>query len=236
MNISFDLDGTLIPNGNEFETEKRSVIAKFIGVENIRKGTSRLISELQKKGHIIHIYTTSYRKKRQIRLTLKYYGVNVKKIVNQIENQKVLNQRNIYSSKFPTAFGFDIHIDDLKGVGMESEKYHFKAIIIEPSNTKWKEKIITEIEKETLKKDQKEFYKFNLIFLRNSKLILSNKKYQNWKEIQTEYNEYMTSLNFEKIKEIKEYLTIEYKLKTEKVNELVNEKELNKEEQIVLKI
>ena len=236
MNISFDLDSTLIPNGNEFETEKRNRIAKFIGIEKIRKGTPKLISELQKKGHNIHIYTTSFRKKRQIRRTLKYYGIRVKKIVNQTENQKVLKQRNIYSSKFPTAFGFDIHIDDLKGVGMESEKYNFKAIIIEPSDTKWKEKIITEIEKQTLKKDQKEFYKFNLIFLRNSKLILSNKKYQNWKEIQTEYDEYMSSLNFENINEIKEYLTIEYKLKTEKINELLNEKELNNKEQIELKI
>jgi len=147
MNISFDLDGTLIPNGNEFKTEKRSRIAKLIGIEKIREGAPELISELQKKGHRIHIYTTSFRKKRQIRLTLKYYGINVEKVVNQAENEKVLKQRNIYSSKFPTAFGFDIHIDDLKGVGMESEKYNFKAIIIEPSDTKWREKIIREIEK-----------------------------------------------------------------------------------------
>ena len=148
MNISFDLDSTLIPNGNEFETEKRNRIAKFIGIEKIRKGTPKLISELQKKGHNIHIYTTSYRKKGQIRRTLKYYGIKVKKVVNQTENQKVLKKRNIYSSKFPIAFGFDIHIDDLKGVGMESEKYNFKVIIIEPSDTKWAEKIIAEIEKQ----------------------------------------------------------------------------------------
>ena len=83
---------------------------------------------------------------------------------------------------------------------------------------------------------KKEFYKFNLIYLRNSKLILSNRKYQNWKEIQSEYDEYMTSLNFENTNEIKEYLQIEYTLETEKVNELVNEMELNNEEQIELKI
>jgi hypothetical protein len=50
MNISFDLDSTLIPNGKEFETEKISVIAKLLGIEEIRKGTHELISDLQKEG------------------------------------------------------------------------------------------------------------------------------------------------------------------------------------------
>ncbi|WP_229724434.1 hypothetical protein [Winogradskyella forsetii] len=58
MNISFDLDSTLIPNGKEFETEKRSGIAKLFGIEEIRKGTRELISHLQNHGHKIHIYTT----------------------------------------------------------------------------------------------------------------------------------------------------------------------------------
>lgn len=81
-------------------------------------------------------------------MTLKYYGIKVDKIVNQFENQKVLKKMNVYSSKYPSAFGFDIHIDDLKGVGMESKKYDFKVIIIEPSDKNWKEKIIKEIEKQ----------------------------------------------------------------------------------------
>lgn len=137
MNISFDLDSTLIPSGNEFETEKRNRIAKFFGIEKIRKGTPKLIFELQKKGHKIHIYTTSLRSKRQIRLTFKYYGIKIGRIVNQFENQKVLNKLNIYSSKYPPAFGFDIHIDDLKGVGIESEKLNFRVIIVEPNDHNW---------------------------------------------------------------------------------------------------
>ena len=61
MNISFDLDNTLIPYSNDFETEKRSFIAKLLGVEKIRKGTQKLIFDLKKEGHQIHIFTTSYR-------------------------------------------------------------------------------------------------------------------------------------------------------------------------------
>ncbi|WP_179020368.1 HAD family hydrolase [Winogradskyella forsetii] len=141
MNISFDLDSTLIPNGKEFETEKRSGIAKLFGIEEIRKGTRELISHLQNHGHKIHIYTTSFRTKRKIRLTLKYYGIKVNRIVNEKENRKVLKSRNINSSKFPPAFDFDLHIDDLKGVGIESERLNFKAIIVEPTDKNWIEKI-----------------------------------------------------------------------------------------------
>lgn len=63
LNISFDLDATLIPYNNEFETENRNSIAKLFGIEKIRKGTPLLIKELQNEGHTINIYTTSYRKK-----------------------------------------------------------------------------------------------------------------------------------------------------------------------------
>jgi len=141
MNISFDLDSTLIPNGKEFETENRNGIAKLFGIEEMRKGTRELISDLQNQGHKIHIYTTSFRTKRKIRLTLKYYGIKVSRIVNEKENRKVLKSRNINSSKFPPAFDFDLHIDDLKGVGIESERFNFKAIIVEPTDKNWIEKI-----------------------------------------------------------------------------------------------
>lgn len=141
MDISFDLDSTLIPNGNEFETENRSGIAKLFGIEEIRKGTRELISDLQNQGHKIHIYTTSFRSKIKIRLTLKYYGIRVNRIVNEKENRKVLKSLNINSSKFPPAFNFDLHIDDLKGVEIESEKLNFKAIIVDATDKSWIEKI-----------------------------------------------------------------------------------------------
>ena len=147
MNISFDLDGTLIPNGKEFETEKRNGIAKLLGIEEIRKGTAELVSDLQRQGHKVHIYTTSFRTKGKIRWTLKYYGITVTRIVNQTENQKVLKSLNINSSKFPPAYDFDLHIDDLIGVGIESERFNFKAIIIEPTDKNWIEKIKNGIQK-----------------------------------------------------------------------------------------
>lgn len=144
MNISFDLDSTLIPHGNEFEAEKRSFLAKLIGIEELRKGTSKLVSKLQKEP-TIHIYTTSFRSKFKIRLMFFYYGIKVGKIITQSENQKILRNRNIKSSKYPPAFGFDLHIDDSKGVGMEGEKLNFKTIIIKQNDIDWTSKIKKEI-------------------------------------------------------------------------------------------
>ncbi|MGK4568714.1 HAD family hydrolase [Flavobacterium sp. 3HN19-14] len=145
MNISFDLDSTLIPNGKEFEVENIGRIAKLFGIEQIRKGTRELITDLQKEGHEIHIYTTSFRTKNKIRFTLFYYGIKVNRIINQTENQRTLRSLKITSSKYPAAFNFDIHIDDSKGVGMEAEKHNFRAIIVDPSEKNWIEIIKSEI-------------------------------------------------------------------------------------------
>ncbi|MBW1296299.1 HAD family hydrolase [Aquimarina litoralis] len=145
MNISFDLDSTLIPNGKEFETEKQNSIAKLFGIEEIRKGASELIIDLQNEGHKIHIYTTSFPSKRRIRRTLKYYGIKVDQIVNQTKNQQVLKTLNIHATKYPPAFNFDVHIDDLRGVGIEAKRFNFNVIIIEPSDKNWAERIKNEV-------------------------------------------------------------------------------------------
>lgn len=141
MNISFDLDSTLIPNGKEFETEKVSRFAKFLGIEEIRKGTVALMSDLQLQGHLIHIYTTSFRSKRSIKRTFRYHGITINRIVNETENRRVLKNRAIHSSKFPPAFNFDIHIDDLEGVELEAKNYNFKMIRIKPTDNDWAQKI-----------------------------------------------------------------------------------------------
>jgi hypothetical protein len=146
MNISFDLDGMLIPNNNEFDVEKRNIIAKLLGIEKLRKGTAELFFELKNEGHKIHIYTTSFRSRIRIRLTLKYYGIEVDKIVNQFENLRVLNSLQINSSKYPKAFDFQVHVDDSIGVSIEGKRLNFKTIIIKPMDINWVERVRCEIE------------------------------------------------------------------------------------------
>jgi len=146
MNISFDLDGTLIPMVDEFSTESIGWLGYLLKVEKIRKGTKNLFYKLKKEGHTINIYTTSFRSKRKIRRTLFYYGISVKKIVTQAENQNTLRAKGISASKYPPAFSFDIHIDDLEGVGMEGKTLGFKAIIIEPDDNDWSNTVLQKID------------------------------------------------------------------------------------------
>lgn len=67
---------------------------------------------------------------------------------------------------------------------------------------------------------------YNLIFLRSNKMLLSRKKYSDWREIQDEYEDYMTSLDFEAIMDVEEYIKVDYKLTTDKakyeVKKLIN--------------
>ncbi len=143
MHLSFDLDSTLIPNGNEFATAPRSKLAQWLGVEAIRKGAPALIKDLQVQGHSIHIYTTSYRSTLQIRKTLAYYGIFVNKIVTEKENRKKLQQLQINASKYPPAFGFELHIDDLEGVGKEGAHYGYKVLIVKPEDKEWVSTVLT---------------------------------------------------------------------------------------------
>lgn len=61
----------------------------------------------------------------------------------------------------------------------------------------------------------------NLIFLNTGKLILTKRKYYHWRQIQSQFENYMTSLDFDSIESLIEFLKIEYKT-TEKdiINEL----------------
>jgi hypothetical protein len=58
--------------------------------------------------------------------------------------------------------------------------------------------------------------KFNLIFLRSDKVLVSQKQYSDWKEIQNEFDDYMANVGFDSIDEIKEYIQFDYKLTEEK--------------------
>ena len=77
---------------------------------------------------------------------------------------------------------------------------------------------------------------YNLIFLRNSKVILSKKTYSNWKDIQAEFDNYISSLNFESKEDIIEYLNLDYKIETELIKSQISEMENSELEKIELTI
>ncbi|MBT31785.1 MAG: hypothetical protein CMO01_19170 [Thalassobius sp.] len=146
MKISFDLDDTLIPaNREEFPTEDKTLLQKLFGVEFIRKDTIKLLRKLKSQGHTIGVYTTSYRSKSKIWFQFYSYGFHLDFIINEKLNRKEISKAKVYATKYPPAFGIDVHIDDSVGVGIEGERYQFNAIIIKKDDADWCSKLEKEI-------------------------------------------------------------------------------------------
>ena len=64
--------------------------------------------------------------------------------------------------------------------------------------------------------------KYNLIYLRSGKLILSKIQFESWKKIQELYGDYMTSLNFESIDAVNEFLSLDFKIENETVKKITS--------------
>ena len=145
MTISFDLDDTLIPSVKRFDTESRSFLHKAFKTEKIRKGTTYLMKRLQTDGHRIFIYTTSYRSAWKIWWMFFLQGIRIDKIINQTIHEKILKERAKNYSKYPPAFGIDVHVDDSAGVEMEGNANHFQTIIITENTTDWTASVLSRI-------------------------------------------------------------------------------------------
>ena len=146
MKISFDLDDTLIPAQDEdFETEEKSLIQKILGVESIRKGTKQVFEELKNAGHEVGIYTTSHRGIGWIRFHFWTYGISTDFIVNEKLNRKRLMEAGKSSSKYPPAFGVNLHVDDSRGVKMEGERHGFNVIILAKDESDWTNRILENV-------------------------------------------------------------------------------------------
>mmetsp|Transcript_21530 Transcript_21530/g.29982 ORF Transcript_21530/g.29982 Transcript_21530/m.29982 type:complete len:81 (+) Transcript_21530:98-340(+) len=78
--------------------------------------------------------------------------------------------------------------------------------------------------------------KFNLIFLRSDKMLLSRKQYSDWREIQDEYDDYMASLDFETLADVQDYIIMDYKLTSEKAKQEVNRIDETSDETIEIEI
>jgi len=63
-------------------------------------------------------------------------------VINQQCHDRELKENKTRCSKFPPAFGIDIHVDDSPGLKIEGEKFNFRTIIIEEKDLTWTDKIL----------------------------------------------------------------------------------------------
>jgi len=59
---------------------------------------------------------------------------------------------------------------------------------------------------------------YNIIFLQDSKVILSRKEYSDWKEVQNDFENYMASMDFETTENLIEYLSFDFEMSPELIS------------------
>jgi hypothetical protein len=144
--ISFDIDDTLACHHGHVVAEKSrlpAAIHRWLG-EPLRVGTRSLIRELRRRGCSIWIYTSSGRSPLYIRRWLLLHGIHVDGVVNNDRHRRSLAAHGFANSpsKFPPAFGIDLHVDDSEGVQMEGEAHGFRVVVVRPDDEHWTQKVL----------------------------------------------------------------------------------------------
>ena len=148
MRISLDVDDTLVCHFPGARHEPQPLLIRWFAAEPLRRGTRELITELRRRGCEIWIYTSSLRTTLHIRLWLLLHGIRVDGIVNEERHRQELLRRRFphSSSKYPPAFGIDLHVDDSPGVLMEGKKHDFRVLMVATTDLQWTQKILDVVE------------------------------------------------------------------------------------------
>jgi hypothetical protein len=146
IRISFDVDDTLACQPHHAAAEHSrlpAMVHRWLG-EPLRTGTRRLTRELRRQGCSIWVYTSSGRTPSYIRRWLLLYGVHVDGIVNSVRHSHALTVHGFANapSKFPPAFGIDLHVDDSEGVRIEGNDYGFRVVVVRPDDENWAQRVI----------------------------------------------------------------------------------------------
>ena len=150
MRISFDVDDTLVMH--DAPVPRELVVPwywRWRYPEPLRLGTKALMHALQERKCEIWIYTTSYRQPRYLRGWFKTFGVTLTSVVNQdVHDQRVKKAQfpGYTPSKFPPAFGIDLHVDDSEGVAMEGQEHGFRVVVVAPSDLEWTVRVLAAVD------------------------------------------------------------------------------------------
>ena len=149
MRISFDLDETLVCRQTPVLVEEgrwTSFLHLWSG-EPLRRGTAALVHQLKERGCSVWIYTSSARPAFRIRLWLRLHGVRVDGVINEEKHRQVLSRGRFsrLPSKYPPAFGIDLHVDDSEGVRMEGQKHGFRVLVLRPEDEGWTQRVLNAV-------------------------------------------------------------------------------------------
>jgi hypothetical protein len=143
MRISFDVDDTLVC-GSSVPTEQFVPWwRRWWYPELLRRGTRELMRELLRRGCELWVYTTSYRPAGYLRRWFAAIGVRLEGVVNQYRHERIVGRHG--PSKYPPAFGIDLHIDDSEGVAEEGRKHRFRVVVVSPTDNNWAAQVLSAV-------------------------------------------------------------------------------------------
>lgn len=140
MRISFDIDYTLVCGPDVPSEQHVSWWRLWRYNESIRCGTHALLSTLAASNHELWIYTTSYRSPRYLVGWFSAFGIRLSGVVNQARHDRAVGRRG--PSKYPPAFGIDLHVDDSPGVAEEGRRHGFDVIVVSRGDTQWTARVL----------------------------------------------------------------------------------------------
>jgi len=140
VRVSFDLDDTLICQSLTPTEPPLPSWRRWRHPEPLRLGAASLIRGLRTRDCSVWVYTTSFRSPASIRGRLRAHGTPVDAVVNQDRHDRVVGRSG--PSKYPPAFGIDLHVDDLPGVATEGARYGFEVVIVTPDDREWTDKVL----------------------------------------------------------------------------------------------
>jgi hypothetical protein len=140
MRISFDVDDTLVCASGVPTEQFVPWWKRWLYPEPLRRGTRGLMQELLDRHCQLWIYTTSYRPVRYLRRWFASFGIPIYGVINQTRHERVVGHHG--PSKFPPAFGIDLHVDDSEGVAEEGRKHRFGVVVVSPEDLDWTAKVL----------------------------------------------------------------------------------------------
>jgi len=145
VRVSFDLDDTLICQSLTPTEPPLPSWRRWRHPEPLRLGAASLIRGLRTRDCSVWVYTTSFRSPASIRGRLRAHGTPVDAVVNQDRHDRVVGRSG--PSKYPPAFGIDLHVDDLPGVATEGARHGFEVLIVALDDPDWYRSVLKAVDK-----------------------------------------------------------------------------------------
>jgi len=144
MRISFDIDDTLVCDTSVPTEREISRWRRWRYPERLRRGTRSLMAALIRRRCKIWIYTSSDRPTHYLKSWFGSCGIQIEGVINRTVHEREVGLRG--PSKYPPAFGIDLHVDDSPGVAMEGVDHCFEVLVVAPDDPNWAARILDEVD------------------------------------------------------------------------------------------